>query len=530
MRVNIDWKNSKTAFLKRWPLEVVEKMTLDEYTNTNREDSFTYWLEKKTEDVISIWGGSAYKFGLFKRSKDAKIKDLQSSQYGDKEREYGWYKKYGETKEEAFENIKINLIKTVKFAQNSNFKEIDGINLGNSIKWKISYMYAPDETLLRIVKDEALKYLYNKHISGSGKLISLIQKELILNKPVEIDFDIYSESLWEEYANEKVNEKKFIDWLKTQKSLAKNTINKYVSKLNNVIPKKLLEIDPFVKKISIFDCETDYVQEIETEFDSGNKLHEWNKSPRINGEASAAIRNYLEFLEVDQTKNSPIHKYTPEQLNILSRTVYKLYLKKYQSSESLLYSIIPSVNKSIIKDTALNTGIKIGTAENYSERLFNLFNELNDFDIHNGLKGVPTLLRQEGVKIFNKIDFQNDSLNNELSMLEDLDKRVKEAEKMTHEERLVALSKSNPIPKNIPIKTTTFARNALVIVEVLERANGNCEGCKKPAPFIRAKDNSPYLEVHHIIQLSDDGPDTVANAKALCPNCHRNRHFGVDFK
>lgn len=37
---------------------------------------------------------------------------------------------------------------------------------------------------------------------------------------------------------------------------------------------------------------------------------------------------------------------------------------------------------------------------------------------------------------------------------------------------------------------------------------------------------SPYLEVHHIIFLAQGGDDTVDNAEALCPNCHRRKHYG----
>ncbi|CAH7245263.1 e14 prophage; 5-methylcytosine-specific restriction enzyme McrA (fragment) [Vibrio chagasii] len=58
------------------------------------------------------------------------------------------------------------------------------------------------------------------------------------------------------------------------------------------------------------------------------------------------------------------------------------------------------------------------------------------------------------------------------------------------------------------------------------RANGTCEICYKPAPFIRKTDNTPYLEVHHKLPLAQGGPDTVDNVLALCPNCHRQAHFG----
>ncbi|WP_163591073.1 HNH endonuclease, partial [Klebsiella variicola] len=40
-------------------------------------------------------------------------------------------------------------------------------------------------------------------------------------------------------------------------------------------------------------------------------------------------------------------------------------------------------------------------------------------------------------------------------------------------------------------------------------------------------DGTPFLEVHHIEWLSNGGEDSVENAIALCPNCHRQAHFGV---
>jgi 5-methylcytosine-specific restriction protein A len=61
---------------------------------------------------------------------------------------------------------------------------------------------------------------------------------------------------------------------------------------------------------------------------------------------------------------------------------------------------------------------------------------------------------------------------------------------------------------------------------VLERASGICEQCNEDAPFKRKKDGTPYLEVHHRIPLSEGGFDTVGNAIAVCPNCHRELHYG----
>jgi 5-methylcytosine-specific restriction protein A len=59
------------------------------------------------------------------------------------------------------------------------------------------------------------------------------------------------------------------------------------------------------------------------------------------------------------------------------------------------------------------------------------------------------------------------------------------------------------------------------------RASGTCEGCGVQAPFL-SEDGSPFLEVHHLVRLADDGPDTPENVAALCPNCHRRVHYGSD--
>jgi len=93
--------------------------------------------------------------------------------------------------------------------------------------------------------------------------------------------------------------------------------------------------------------------------------------------------------------------------------------------------------------------------------------------------------------------------------------------------RRARLSQAANKPKTATVKTKVFVRNPDVIAEVLHLAKGICAGCKKEAPFTKASDGTPYLEVHHKVALSDGGDDTVENAEALCPNCHRKSHFGI---
>jgi 5-methylcytosine-specific restriction protein A len=82
-------------------------------------------------------------------------------------------------------------------------------------------------------------------------------------------------------------------------------------------------------------------------------------------------------------------------------------------------------------------------------------------------------------------------------------------------------------PKQSNINTTVYLRDPFVKAWVLSNAEGKCEACQLPAPFHRT-DGTPYLEVHHLIPLSEGGSDTISNTLAVCPNCHRKLHFSLD--
>ncbi len=103
------------------------------------------------------------------------------------------------------------------------------------------------------------------------------------------------------------------------------------------------------------------------------------------------------------------------------------------------------------------------------------------------------------------------------------EKKVKKTSTLSLEELKSRASKSQSKPGSRVATTTTYQRDANVVSYTLKRADGICELCEQLAPF-KKKNGNPYLEVHHVIQLSDGGDDTIENAVALCPNCHRKMH------
>ncbi len=113
------------------------------------------------------------------------------------------------------------------------------------------------------------------------------------------------------------------------------------------------------------------------------------------------------------------------------------------------------------------------------------------------------------------------------TVFDNLDAAVQKSLKSSAEERRERLVNSNRRPETVVVLTRVFRRNPDVIAEVLLRAAGICEGCGQSAPFHRP-DGRPYLEVHHRRRLADGGDDSVENTMALCPNCHREQHYGIN--
>jgi hypothetical protein len=153
---------------------------------------------KKTEHTGSIWGGSASKFGIYRRKnletsfeKKTKIKS---------DGVYGWLSKYGKTKEEAFENVKSFVLNIATSSVSNKFNEIDSVDLGDSVKWKIAFLYNPNKlipifnskVLTRAAESTGLKDLKKDNISA-------IQNHLFSIKPTELNTLQFAKQLWDKF-------------------------------------------------------------------------------------------------------------------------------------------------------------------------------------------------------------------------------------------------------------------------------------------------------------------------------------------
>ena len=110
---------------------------------------------------------------------------------------------------------------------------------------------------------------------------------------------------------------------------------------------------------------------------------------------------------------------------------------------------------------------------------------------------------------------------------EGLDTSIEESMRCTDAERRRRLASAPKHAKRLSVTRPEFQRNPDVASVVLIGAKGHCDLCGTPAPFERASNGTPYLEIHHIVPLSKGGEDTIRNAVALCANCHRFLHYGT---
>lgn len=89
-------------------------------------------------------------------------------------------------------------------------------------------------------------------------------------------------------------------------------------------------------------------------------------------------------------------------------------------------------------------------------------------------------------------------------------------------------------PNKIDGSTSKFKRNEMLAKNTLIRAKFKCEIDTNHISF-ETKNGKQYMEAHHLIPLSKQDEfeyslDVDANIVCLCPNCHKNLHYGKDVK
>lgn len=130
--------NLYEQFINRFPLESLKDMTLEQYTDLNRSDSFCYWIEFKTRHLGSIAGGSSFKFGIYRYVKKPTSKKIQIDD------QYAWYRWFKvETSGAAFDIVRNAIVEVATAASEGNFNVVEENKVfGDAVKWKIAFIYS----------------------------------------------------------------------------------------------------------------------------------------------------------------------------------------------------------------------------------------------------------------------------------------------------------------------------------------------------------------------------------------------------
>lgn len=114
----------------------------------------------------------------------------------------------------------------------------------------------------------------------------------------------------------------------------------------------------------------------------------------------------------------------------------------------------------------------------------------------------------------------------ETSFYQEIEASEQKIKKLSKEELTLKITtKQSTKPEKVDLLVSKFKRDPYVVAYTKLRANGICQDCLQPAPFINKFTKEPFLEIHHVVPLAQGGTDTIENTVALCPNCHRKRHY-----
>ncbi|MDU3956519.1 MAG: AAA family ATPase [Pseudomonas aeruginosa] len=181
-----------SQFLEHWPLEGLHQMTLEQYNLAGSDDHFCRWLEKHTESLGSIWGGSSFKFGVFSRL-DKKEKSNPHRVFTD---EHAWLKKYGSSAEQAFSTVRQHIVTVAEAAHAGDLETIEQVDLGPVVKWKIAFLYQnrQDPSILCVFAARDLCAAVGRKASHSEQLAPL-QRQLMAQRQGQNLF-VYSDHVW----------------------------------------------------------------------------------------------------------------------------------------------------------------------------------------------------------------------------------------------------------------------------------------------------------------------------------------------
>lgn len=302
-------------FLERWPLSGLRSLDITDYTKVGDGSSFTYWLESKTEQLGSIWGGSSFKFGIYHRGDNQPKENGRGRVFGT---DYAWYEKYGATPEEAFSNVIKEVVKVAEAASTGDFAAVETADLGASVKWKIAFLYQNREkpSLLPIYKLEILRAVVNTNERQSS--CSRLNAQLMARRG-DMPLFSFANELWtkaQDLLAQKLDQNNALEFMKSRFRQIKPEV-KYMAGFSTEEGRQLA-LNRRGKDVTVFVEPGEWPSLV-----PGVTLHEsYEKNqPRIDSLEANAPKLYV--------------GYPAEKLNVPTMAVLSALCDAYEGAESL---------------------------------------------------------------------------------------------------------------------------------------------------------------------------------------------------
>lgn len=148
--------NELKWFRKAYSRDFIKRMKIEDYVQgLGNNDNFCYHIERTFGCFGNISSSTAYKFGIF---------------FSKSKNQYEYYAKWGNSTEEAFENVRQSILDLLHYGETENIDGIVNNMLPPMIKGKILHLYYP-ERYFNIYGDAHLSFYLEFYGLGTPALL-----------------------------------------------------------------------------------------------------------------------------------------------------------------------------------------------------------------------------------------------------------------------------------------------------------------------------------------------------------------------
>lgn len=451
-------------FVDDYNLKNIMKMTKEDYVvGQKNKKSFCYRIERELKDLGDIRGATSHKFGIY---------------YSDEKSSFVFVKKYGDTVDDALDEIKKQICELIINGNNNDLEKIRACLFGSLFRGKILSVYFPEE-FLSIFSEEHIDYFIRR-----------------LNIQLPDNCDILDkQQLLIDWKNKREGARKWSNYLFC--SFLYSSFGKPFEDQKKANEKQKLQDDNYSKD-KYSDIGITYLQ--------------WKS---VLGDINIFNKDNIELLKRIYFKDN--HATAFDDLSIEDGVQLDYY-----------FSEITSLAQRISGKLSLPPLIGDDGARIWWRILF--WGKYRDDGLFE-LKLRPELvkaLESTYTELIEINSVKNDCFE-DAALIDDLKNASVYVDK---EIEYKGIAKERALPKyNNGCKF--YHRDRQTAINALAHANYRCEIDKNHFTFYRKKADVKYTEPHHLVPMafSDDfdvSLDVEENIVSLCSTCHNQIHYGKD--